>query len=180
MANIVLAAGQGLKMNAGGTEQEAYTPSSGGSKSAFLASLASNQSTNLTTSDHIAFETTTFSTGSSITMATGAGQANGIFTLAANKTYLLRSVAQVRYTNSTDRLDFVWRRTSGTPTSFGLVSFGIPTTYAGQSEVANTEAIYAVTTGGTAETWVVQINAATGSPVRIEGSPRTWAYIQEI
>ena len=50
------------------------------------AGLSANQTTNLAVSDHIEFDTETHR-GSAISLSTGAGQLDGLFTLEGGRTY---------------------------------------------------------------------------------------------
>jgi hypothetical protein len=153
---------------------------SGGTKSIIYATSSTNQTSNLSSTNHIEFNTTNFSQGSSISLSTGSGQASGIFTLAANKTYRLSAGISVRYTTSTDNMRFVWRNTtSGTNIGNEVVLF--PTTWGGQSENSMSECTAYITTS-VSTTVVVYISSTSGTPVRINGgtSLQSYAEITEI
>ena len=53
------------------------------------ARLSADQTTNLAAGQHVEFDTVVNSRGTSITMSTGSGQANGLFTLTSGKSYLI-------------------------------------------------------------------------------------------
>ena len=80
-----------------------------------IAALSSNQTTNLNANNHIEFDSFS-SRGTSISLATGAGQANGLFTLQGGKTYEIwcnigiqinEGVAQIRWRNDSGDVDLV-------------------------------------------------------------------------
>jgi len=61
--------------------------------------LSASQTANLAVNDHIQWDTV--ESGSLSGLQTGAGQANGIFTLAANKTYKISVNLRVAFTGNT-------------------------------------------------------------------------------
>jgi hypothetical protein len=76
-------------------------------KSAFQARLSASQTFNLAIGDHIEFNTTVSSAGSGISLATGSGQDNGIFTLSAG-TYIMQSWVNINMDNPSDYVAIQW------------------------------------------------------------------------
>ena len=155
-------------------------PSGGTAKSAFLATLSSSQSTNLVANNHVEWDTTTFSTGSNITLATGVGQANGLFTLATGKTYQLRANMAIRYSASTDSYIFQWRNnTNGTLLGASVVTK--PTTHAGNND-SYPGVISALVTTASSVQVELRIMSVTGTVIRLEGSTSqgSWCEIIEM
>lgn len=73
----------------------------------FIASINANQTTNLAVGNHIQFDFG-FGQGGFITLATGSGQANGIFTLAAG--YFYQLTCHVNCSSlTTGQATFLWQ-----------------------------------------------------------------------
>lgn len=73
------------------------------------AALSADQTTNLAVNDHIEFDTNTPPTGADggIVLQTGAGQADGIFELLANKTYFLAGAVKPEF-SAANAVELVW------------------------------------------------------------------------
>jgi hypothetical protein len=82
--------------------------------------LTADQTTNLTANNHIQFNNIVAQRGS-ISVSTGAGQANGIITLEADKTYRLEANIHVIVDGGTDYGTFQWRNNT-TSTLIGKIA----------------------------------------------------------
>lgn len=90
-----------------------------------LYTLSTAQTSNLSTGNHVEFNTTQGSLGG---LSTGTGQENGIITLTGNKTYKLTSSCCTFYSASSGNSTFqLYDRTNSTV--FGIKTVTIPTTY---------------------------------------------------
>ena len=81
---------------------------SGGSTAAgnyFIAALSAEQTANLSAGDHAEFDSSA-SQGDDVTMTTGADQADGVFTLAASKTYKITASMRMEVNEGT--AEFAW------------------------------------------------------------------------
>ena len=100
--------GQALTTDGSGNLIFETISGSGSSGGAYIyAELSSAQSSNLSTANHIEFNQIEVSNGI-ITLSTGVGQQNGMFTLPANRVYKLEAQLFVDY-NSQAFIDIMWR-----------------------------------------------------------------------
>lgn len=154
-----------------GSNTNAGWVSASSSKSVFFATLSASQTTNLATTNHVEFNTTNFSLGSNITLSTGSGQANGIFTLAAGKSYRIKTSVSVRFSASTDSMRMQWRNNTSS-LAIGTDTLIRPTNWTGQAETVDHEGLAYITTSvSTAVEY--RITSVTGIPVRFDNSAST-------
>ena len=80
----------------------------------FMHATMDDQTTNLALNDHVEFDGELENDGSgSIVLATGAGQANGLITLAADKTYSVEAALSVLSSSFQGVLRYQWRDNTG-------------------------------------------------------------------
>ena len=70
------------------------------------ASIASDQTTNISTNNHVEFDTLDEDNG--IVLQTGSGQSDGIFELSGGKKYYLSGVVRPEFSGATGQLVMVW------------------------------------------------------------------------
>jgi len=100
LVDDVTAATQTWRMISGGSSGGGGTGT--GTGESIHATMSADQTTNLAVNDHIEFDTATYD--GDITLQTGSGQADGIFELDANKTYILTAGASVDFATSGNRV----------------------------------------------------------------------------
>jgi len=100
-----------------------------GTKEVMQASLSSTQLSNLAQTNHVEFNTILFQQGTGITLATGSGQANGIFTLPAGKTFRITSSLFGTTSATTSEIIFSCYNNTGSA-YFGATAVFIPSTFA--------------------------------------------------
>jgi hypothetical protein len=81
---------------------------------AFFHATMNDQTTDLATNDHVEFDDELENDGGgSIVLATGAGQANGLITLAAGKTYSVEAALSMLYSAFQGVIRYQWRDNTG-------------------------------------------------------------------
>lgn len=135
-----------------------------------LALLSADQTTNLALNDHIEFNTSNSDNGI-ISLATGSGQANGLFTLPANRIYRLECQLSSFFSSTVGSFFFSWRNnTSGTliGSLAGVAPFSTP---ANETTISKAVAIIAPSVSTQVE---VRIS---GAPSSLTDIPATGSYV---
>ena len=123
------------------------------------ASLSPDQTANITATSHIEFDTLDEDGG--ITLATGAGQADGIFTLLAGKKYFLSGAVRPEFSGATGQLVMAWYDITNT------AEIGKRAIYESQTHASNNanqpkaEVTFTPTTNVTVEFRIIAVTALT-------------------
>ena len=123
------------------------------------ASLSADQTANITATSHIEFDTLDEDGG--ITLATGAGQADGIFTLLAGKKYFLSGAVRPEFSGATGQLVMAWYDITNT------AEIGKRAIYESQTHASNNanqpkaEVTFTPTTNVTVEFRIIAVTALT-------------------
>ena len=123
------------------------------------ASLSADQTANITATSHIEFDTLDEDGG--ITLATGVGQADGIFTLLAGKKYFLSGAVRPEFSGATGQLVMAWYDITNT------AEIGKRAIYESQTHASNNanqpkaEVTFTPTTNVTVEFRIIAVTALT-------------------
>ena len=123
------------------------------------ASLAADQTTNITATDHVEFDTLDEDGG--ITLQTGAGQADGIFELSAGKKYYLSGALRPEFSGATGQLVVAWYDITNT------AEIGKRAIYESQTHASNNanqpkcDVTFTPTTNVTVELRIISVTALT-------------------
>lgn len=136
--------------------------------------MSANQTTNITTGNHIQFDTTSGS--GTITVSTGAGQASGLISLLANVTYVIKLQGLVSFLSPSSGVMGIriYNETAGT--SLSVPAYFVPVAESlSDNQVAMCSVIYTPTAN-------VQISARidTSTNVSIINSTYTSMHINSI
>ena len=154
--------------------------SGGADKEVMFAYLSLTQSSNLSSNDHIEFDSVSFQKGSGITLATGSGQANGIFTLPADKYFKITCVEAVNFSGSNGQSLFtVYNDTDDL--DIGMSGYALPYTNVQNATYPNMAVAYISTTGGAKDVYIKFIsNANVTGIVGFGDSISNYITIEEI
>jgi L-lactate utilization protein LutC len=154
--------------------------SGGGTKEVMFAYLSITQGSNLTSGNHIEFDSISFQQGTGITLATGSGQANGIFTLPAGKIFKITCVTNVTFSGSNGQFLFsAYNDTDNV--DIGMPGFGLPYTSTSNAQYSPVSVGYISTVGGSKDMYIYSISAANVTGITGYGdSISTYITIEEI
>jgi len=123
------------------------------------ASIAADQTTNITATDHIEFDTLDEDGG--ITLQTGAGQADGIFELSAGKKYYLSGAVRPEFSGATGQLTVAWYDITNTSEVGKRAIYEAQTHASNNANQPNAEVIITPTTNITVELRIIGVTALT-------------------